>query len=246
MIKFFRRIRQKLLSENKFSKYLIYAIGEIVLVVIGILIALGINNWNEQNKTNAEESEYLVNLLAEFKANQEELKTNIEYHKFVKLKTKELSELINPNPKDIASNKLDTLMWAMAFIPEFKALNSMASSQKLEIVNDYELKNEIANWKLTYELYSYSLKITYDQFNSHIYPFMSKNYQIKNAKSWLFQADKSDFIINQESMLSNPIFENQVKLRNLNAENIYKRATKLFGIQENVINLIEVKLEDKK
>lgn len=47
MIKFFRKIRQKLLSENKFSKYLIYAIGEIILVVIGILIALQINNWNE-------------------------------------------------------------------------------------------------------------------------------------------------------------------------------------------------------
>ena len=47
MIKFFRKIRQKLLTENKLSKYLIYAIGEIILVVIGILIALSINNWNE-------------------------------------------------------------------------------------------------------------------------------------------------------------------------------------------------------
>ena len=48
MIKFFRKIRQKLLAENKFNKYLLYAIGEIVLVVIGILIALQINNWNEK------------------------------------------------------------------------------------------------------------------------------------------------------------------------------------------------------
>ncbi len=48
MIKFFRRLRQQLLSESKFTKYLIYAIGEIVLVVIGILIALQINNWNEE------------------------------------------------------------------------------------------------------------------------------------------------------------------------------------------------------
>jgi hypothetical protein len=51
MIKFFRRIRQRLLTENKFSKYLIYAIGEIVLVVIGILIALSINNWTEEKKS---------------------------------------------------------------------------------------------------------------------------------------------------------------------------------------------------
>ena len=53
MIKFFRRIRQRLLSENKFSKYLIYAIGEIVLVVIGILIALTLNNNNEKQKSEA-------------------------------------------------------------------------------------------------------------------------------------------------------------------------------------------------
>lgn len=53
MIKFFRRIRQKLLSENKFTKYLLYAIGEIFLVVIGILIALQINNNNELKKNRA-------------------------------------------------------------------------------------------------------------------------------------------------------------------------------------------------
>ncbi len=50
MIKFFRKIRQDLLSEGKTGKYLKYAIGEIVLVVIGILIALSINNWNENQK----------------------------------------------------------------------------------------------------------------------------------------------------------------------------------------------------
>lgn len=50
MIKFFRKIRERLLTENKFSKYLLYAIGEIALVVIGILIALQINDWNENKK----------------------------------------------------------------------------------------------------------------------------------------------------------------------------------------------------
>jgi hypothetical protein len=62
MIKFFRKIRQKLLSENKFSKYLLYAIGEIVLVVIGILIALQINNWNESRKNREKENKYLTNI----------------------------------------------------------------------------------------------------------------------------------------------------------------------------------------
>ncbi|WP_445386460.1 DUF6090 family protein [Robiginitalea sp. IMCC44478] len=63
MLRFFRQIRQRLLTDNKFSKYLLYAIGEILLVVIGILIALQVNNWNE-NKKDIQKSRVL---LQEFK-----------------------------------------------------------------------------------------------------------------------------------------------------------------------------------
>ena len=57
MIKFFRKIRQNLLIENKTGKYFKYAIGEIILVVIGILIALQINNWNENRKAQKQETQ---------------------------------------------------------------------------------------------------------------------------------------------------------------------------------------------
>jgi hypothetical protein len=73
MIKFFRKIRQKLLSENKFSKYLLYAIGEIILVVIGILIALWINNKNEASKERAFERKMLIEYKAELAYNIEAL-----------------------------------------------------------------------------------------------------------------------------------------------------------------------------
>ena len=63
MIKFFRKIRQNLLSENKFSKFLLYAIGEIFLVVIGIFIALQINNGNESRKNRKLISVYKKNLI---------------------------------------------------------------------------------------------------------------------------------------------------------------------------------------
>jgi Family of unknown function (DUF6090) len=69
MIKFFRQVRQRLLSENKFSKYLLYAVGEILLVVIGILIALNINNNNELKKQRAQELHYLKNIKTDLKLN---------------------------------------------------------------------------------------------------------------------------------------------------------------------------------
>ncbi len=76
MIKFFRKIRQKLLSENKFSKYILYAIGEIVLVVIGILIALSINSWNDNRKDRIKEQVYLKNLISEL---TEDIESNKRY-----------------------------------------------------------------------------------------------------------------------------------------------------------------------
>lgn len=63
MIKFFRKIRQNLLSEGKTEKYFKYAIGEIILVVIGILIALQINNWNEKRKQQVKTQNYYQQLL---------------------------------------------------------------------------------------------------------------------------------------------------------------------------------------
>ena len=63
MINFFRKIRKKLADDNKPLKYMRYAIGEIVLVVIGILIALSINNWNDVNKEKKIEIEYLGQLV---------------------------------------------------------------------------------------------------------------------------------------------------------------------------------------
>jgi hypothetical protein len=62
MINFIRKTRQQLLTQNKVSKYLLYAIGEILLVVIGILIALSINNWNERNKTRKLEKSTLLEI----------------------------------------------------------------------------------------------------------------------------------------------------------------------------------------
>ena len=83
MIKFFRKIRQNLIMENKTSKpalpagrYFKYAIGEIILVVLGILIALQINNWQQHKKDKALEQRYLKNLVEELEKDSMALQEN--------------------------------------------------------------------------------------------------------------------------------------------------------------------------
>ena len=78
MIKFFRKIRQNLLAENKFSKYLLYAIGEIILVVIGILIALSISNHNEARKSEKRSDNYMKSLIIDLKTDVNEFDQNIK------------------------------------------------------------------------------------------------------------------------------------------------------------------------
>jgi len=73
MIKFFRKIRQKSIAENKFTNYFKYAIGEIVLVVLGILIALQINNWNDQRKVGLITTNYYKQILIDFEKEQQNI-----------------------------------------------------------------------------------------------------------------------------------------------------------------------------
>ena len=78
MIKFFKKIRQNSIKENKFTNYLKYASGEIILVVIGILIALSINNWNEGRKEKINQRSVLSNLLQDLKSDSISYNINLK------------------------------------------------------------------------------------------------------------------------------------------------------------------------
>jgi len=97
MIKFFRKIRQKMLSENKFSKYLLYAIGEILLVMIGILLALQVNNWNEKNKKEDIQLTQLSDLKTEIESMQDFLKIHTNALETSKKGNESLLELMRPD-----------------------------------------------------------------------------------------------------------------------------------------------------
>ena len=104
MIKFFRRIRQQLLSQNRFSKYLLYAIGEIVLVVIGILIALQVNNWNETKKEQIKIRKYAESLIQDLENDLIMIDTIQYIANEINIRIDSLSSIVRSNEIDKISN----------------------------------------------------------------------------------------------------------------------------------------------
>ena len=145
MIKIFRKIRQQLLSEGKTGKYLKYAIGEIILVVIGILIALQINNWNENRKNRLTEADYYCRILDDFELNEKLIDETAELttHK-IKL-CKELLLDLNtiPNKRSDILNKFVLALRQDVFVPSNIAFEEITSSGQLKLLTDLELKNRL-------------------------------------------------------------------------------------------------------
>ena len=83
MLQFFKKIRRQSLQKSSFQKYLLYALGEIILVVLGILIALQINNWNENRKTDEKREELLLALLSDAQTTEKRLTHSIEISKSI-------------------------------------------------------------------------------------------------------------------------------------------------------------------
>ena len=148
MIPFFRKIRKQHADENQFLKYSRYAIGEIVLVVIGILIALQINNWNEAQKEIKKEQQILLNLREEFQQNINELQFD---HKINEGCLNAVVALLNfDESKDFETRTVDSLIGQMLNYATFDArlgvMNDIISSGNLELIRDSRLKYALNQW----------------------------------------------------------------------------------------------------
>lgn len=115
MIKFFRKIRQKLLTVNKFSKYLIYATGEIILVVIGILIALQVNNLNEQRKQRKVRDTYYLSMINSF---DNDLKEIEDYLEFIEASINNINEFKAKVKESLATKRQVNFLVALMPLPQ--------------------------------------------------------------------------------------------------------------------------------
>ena len=199
MIILFRRIRQRLLTADNTSRpvgsYLLYAIGEIVLVVIGILIALQINNWNEDRKLQREELKLLFDIKTNLETTLSSLISDTAKNSYDVKLYKQIEYYVN---NDLPyADKLDSAFgrltfWNSPYITA-TAYNSL-QSKGLDIIKNEILKNAIVNM---YEVDSKVLTYDYDDTEwtlsqTVVLPFFSKHVRRLPDQS-LFMARPNDF-----------------------------------------------------
>ena len=185
MIKFFRHIRKRLLSESKFIKYLLYAIGEIALVMIGILLALQVNNWNEEQKERKIEKQYLKSLLEDFKKDKESLIFQIDVYKWQIQYGNDIKTLLinNEHPTDLAGFMRQCVVLGnpILFHPENPTYDDLKSSGNLKVLKNTELKNWMSSYHAFVNsanslFYESDRKIKTD-YNDHLFRYIEHEYK---------------------------------------------------------------------
>ena len=245
MIKFFRKIRQKLLSENKFSKYLIYAIGEIFLVVIGILIALSINSWNQGRIDKKSESKYLKDIKKEIQNNNSVLdfyiKKRLPYKVDGLISAKKYNEE-NIEIKDTIAflnsvSKGGMITNGLGILSR-NTYNELLSTGNFQLISNDSIKNEVKNyyWGLNADyinVETYKSDIT--KFTSELRPYNSSN------PDYISKYDRKEMMIAFKSLEFRKIVDRELSYA-------YSLKNKIERLDEEgleIIELINFELKEK-
>lgn len=252
MIKLFRKIRQNMIAQNKVSNYLLYAIGEIVLVVIGILIALQINTWNQERINKQKAIGYLNNLVEDIKSDTIYFNQNINNYKISLSNNKRL--FVNDDYKMLEADSIIRLVSSYyetdktssqtyEKIKNAGLIESLGSEEVNKAINDY-YNVEISFYQdmLVWDK-QYSVKDTNFWFYNDHFESSSTRYYNINALPFINSAAKrkEDLINLIESIQG----RNHLRQAIIRKEHTLKRAKGFVTAAENLIDMITKELNSK-
>jgi len=217
MIKFFRNIRKNLLSKGKTANYLKYAIGEIVLVMIGILLALQVNNWNEVRKDNIRKNLLLKSLKVEFSLNLNQLDSVLYFDNLV---VKSTYRFLHLDENEWVANNTDSLRvllqstsWLWTFDAQNGALRSGISSGDIHLIKNDSLINLLFSWQDVVadakENEDRSINLRLDSYEVLDRFIRSVDYRsVEHVK-----LGKSKFYSDYQALINDPLFEDYISKR---------------------------------
>jgi hypothetical protein len=214
MLTFLRKIRRSLINFGSIGKYTIYAIGEIVLVVIGILIALQVNNWNNEQAEIIREQDYLTALKSDFLETKSVFETNKWEHSLVKSAMEQILDWAEDGivPQD-DHLKFDSLLsnvfWRSSFDPPLGTIETILGSGNVGLIKNKNLVSLLTQWKSIVDSYKADELRAVDHFYQTIYPFLTKKLSLQDMdKSIPREVPWHHGITNGHQLIKNQEFHN--------------------------------------
>ncbi len=253
MINFFRKTRKRLADDNQFLKYSRYAVGEIALVVIGILIALQINNWNKIRLEKIEEIKLLFSLKSEFEGNLQEINAiqNLEF-KIIEA-TNAIYNAIDLNKYE-DTDRLDSLLsfsfYNPSFDPKSGSLNNLLSSGKLELISNENLRKLLISWPgIVADMKEEEVLLRNHAFSIYS-PFVDNYVSIRNISGYMtgnfrsfeFDQKRTSKKSNYKGLFQNVTFENLLSRRSITLQFCLSEGELVKTSVERILEIINNEL----
>ena len=251
MIAFLRKVRRKLLSQNRITRYLAYAFGEIILVVIGILIALQINNWNEENKVDDSIRRHLSILRSNLSEDQIRLREleqamtdNFNYSDSLLGQFKTLIPVSGS-----AMKYLGYLILEYQFSPNTNAIETIKQSNEIPFM-ETELRTAIldyysliARMKERETVANTQIQTKYEPYINNNYPeIFQRNNQMRIIRDYYKDDPRPLIPFDEDKFLNDKVLEGLVTSRYYQCERLKEFYSELLASSDRVLHLLP---EDK-
>lgn len=240
-MKFFRKVRLNHLTRGRVGRYTTYAIGEILLVVIGILIALQINTWNENRINQNKETAIVRDLHQEFLKNKEKLESTIAYHRTILSAISEVMRLIG-EPEDILLDiNTDSLLYITLdygdFSPSQSVISELISSGKLNLISSDSLRMLIFDWRSAMDEKEESYATLDEMSQGQTLPYLTKNGSMRDIDQYglLKSNGPSKFQSQNRQLFQKLEFENHMDNQAWGVTNYLMKLAQLEIIIDDII-----------
>ena len=251
MIKFFRQVRHNLIKQNKTSKYFKYAIGEIILVVIGILIALSINNWNQERQLKKTEEATLKALISEFQSNKNSIQVCKELVERKRLFGDSIRKEMGPEDPSLSIYKMNKWFGEIGATNRcaisVSILEDIQSSGYLKIIENEEIRRNISKWSSDLKELEREEEEWASEFSNIFYPYTNKWISWDNIDN-IDNVDNphyfdTKFKFDPRLILQQFEFSNIISVHTWRMKRIIGMTDKLLAQTEKVLALMQEELK---
>jgi len=188
MKRLFAGIRRRLLENGQSGKYLRYAVGEIILVMIGILLALQVNTWNEGRNELRQGAFLEENIHREFLQNHQILDNVLQLNQGAYDANLALLDLMGATAAELARHNLDSLLFFVltteSYLPARNTVDDALRSGRIDLLQDEDLKKILLQWGTDLDLIQTYMAIQTDWQNEQILPFMNRFISLRQTERY--------------------------------------------------------------